>query len=67
MPGHHRCRSIEKEKPAEKQPPEAIQVAVMIAMPSPTQKQPPDKKDDETFKEYQIGVARVPWDGTELS
>lgn len=48
------------------EPPEAMQITVMIAMPSAQHKRPPDKIDESALQEYQIGVTRVPWEGGEV-
>jgi hypothetical protein len=45
-----------------KQEDPALQVAVMVAMPSKPVLHPPD--DQEVLPEYQIGVAELPWKWT---
>lgn len=62
---HHSPRPpVERPPPP---PPEAIQVAVMIAMPSPpsltsrSATDGPDYVGQPSVGEYQIGVVRIPW------
>ncbi|KAG8216816.1 hypothetical protein J3R82DRAFT_7071, partial [Butyriboletus roseoflavus] len=67
IPGRPRCDRPLRPPPVERPPPEAIQVAVMIAMPSPPSL-PSDPVADgqrcmgqSSVGEYQIGVVRIPW------
>jgi len=55
-------------KVPEPEPPEAIQVTVMIAMPviPHDQKNVTDQKTESPPQEYQIGVTHVPWEGRDV-
>lgn len=50
-------------------PSTSLQIAVLIAMPckSRTHHDLPEKRLDDPLREYQIGVARVPWDDDTIS
>ncbi|KAF8137437.1 hypothetical protein EV363DRAFT_663608 [Boletus edulis] len=60
-----RCDHPPKPPPIVRPPPEAIQVAVMIAMPSPASSRSlahgPRWVGHPSVEEYQIGVVRMPW------
>ncbi|KAF8547032.1 hypothetical protein OG21DRAFT_1517682 [Imleria badia] len=67
FPRRPRCDQRPNPPPVTRPPPEAIQVVVMIAMPSPpslTSRRPTDKPrcvGQSGVGEYQIGVVRIPW------
>lgn len=67
IPRRPRCDHPPRPPPVTRPPPEAIQVAVMIAMPSPSSlssRQAPDRPQyvgQPGVREYEIGVVRIPW------
>jgi len=46
--------------------PETLQVAVMIVMPSPEHTHPTERDEESKLEVYQIGVARIPWEGKDV-
>jgi hypothetical protein len=47
--------------------PRTLQVTVMIAMPEPELSRRPEIGDEEPkLGAYQIGVARIPWEGQDI-